>query len=143
MFSEIEILLSLALTLPTVIFAFAVIFIWGKEAMRVFKNGPRNPMEWLICGVVIAFFGSAIDNLYWGFGWSHFYLNDGKISDLISTIGLAINIIFRQGCGIIAAYCHLKSYTELRKDSNLNSNLWLSSSIIGVIYVMLLSLFKR
>lgn len=143
MFNEIAALISLSLTLPTVIFAIAVIFIWGKEALKVIKSGPRNPMEWLICGVVIAFVGSIVDNLYWGFVWSHVYLNDGEINTTIANVGITMNIVFRQACGIVAAYCHLKSYTELKKDSSLNNHLWISSSIIGVVYVMLLSLFKR
>ena len=143
MFNDIAALISLALTVPTVMFAVAVLCIWGKEALRVFKAGPSNPMEWLIIGVVIAFLGSVVNNLYWGFAWSHTYLSGQELDPTIAHMGVVFNIFFRQVCGILAAYCHLKSYTELKKDSNLNANLWISSSIVGVVYVMLLSLFKR
>ena len=81
--------------------------------------------------------------MYWGFAWSHTYIMGEDLNSTIANFGVIMNIFFRQTFGIVAAYCHLKSYTELKKDSMLNKHLWISSSIIGVVYVMLLSLFKR
>ena len=140
MINDIASLVSLFLTAPTVIFAIAVVFIWGKESIEFLKKSERTPMEWLVLGVTVSFAGSIIDNLYWASFWSFTYYSN-YLSETLSQIGVCINVFFRQGCGILAAYCHLKSYTELKKDSNLNKNLWISSSIFGAIYVTMLYFF--
>lgn len=142
MFNTTAEMISLFLTFPTIILAMGVVYIWGKEAIKIFGRGPANPMEWLIAGVVIAFVGSVFDNAYWGIVWTIDYYS-GDIHEGLARFGVFMNVIFRQTCGILAAYCHLKSYTELKKDSILNKKLFLSSSLVGLVYVTLLSLFKR
>ncbi len=141
-FNETVSLISLSLIIPAVAFALTVIAIWGNDFFKRLKDD-KNPMEWLIIGIVIAFFGSVVDNLYWAFVLSYVYLSGHEISPDLELLGVSLNMLFRQICGIVAGYCHIRSYTQLKGNNTLNKKIWFSSSIIGVIYVMILSVFKR
>lgn len=143
MFNEIISLVSLCLIFPTIGFALTVLVIWGGDFFKYLFKTDKNPMEWLIVGIVVAFFGVVINSLYWGILLSQAYITREIASPDLYDTGLVLNIIFKQIFSMIAGYCHIKSYTHLRGNKVLNSRIWFASSIIGVIYVMVLSIFKR
>lgn len=127
-------LVSLALTIPTVILAGVVVKVWGPAI----KHKPVLANDWFILGVVIGFVGAFLDNLYWAIPWTAKTL-DLEIADELWTGGVYFNIFFRQGMGILAAYCHLRAATihSNRTISGLNS-LLVASNLLGVIYSILL-----
>lgn len=141
MFNEIAPVISLFLTIPTILFSIAVLAIWSKHGIESLKI-VKMPMDWLIIGVCISFLGIVLDNLFWTMILSVRYYSNDLHLDVIQ-MALYYNVFVRQLFGICAAYCHLKSYTEMKKNKGLNKKLWLSSSIIGILYVVVLSLLKK
>lgn len=99
---------SLALTVPTVVLGVGVIWVWGPSAIKQLKAKTLTSESWFIIGVVVAFLGSVLDNIYWGIPWTLSFMGDPN-TDFYMTHGVYFNIWFRQTAGIIAAYCHLKA----------------------------------
>ena len=100
-------LLSLALTVPTVIFGVMVVVIWGKSILKRFSAEDRTATDWLILGIVISFIGSGLDNIYWGITWGSDFLGLESSASWFRN-GVYANIPFRQTAGIVAALCHLR-----------------------------------
>lgn len=144
---EIAQQISIFLTSPTIFFGLTVLLVWGKECIKSIRREFKSPMDWLVMGVCFGFFGSVFDNMYWLLAWSSMYLDDPKdISDRTFSFynyGIYFNILFRQSFGTLAAYCHLKSYTEMSNKSHYNSRLWIYSILIGFCYSVSLWLIKN
>ena len=100
-------LISLALTVPTVIFGIMVAVIWGRSILKRFGAEDRAATDWLILGVVISFIGSGLDNIYWGITWGADFFSLESSSSWFRN-GVYANIPFRQTAGIVAALCHLR-----------------------------------
>lgn len=135
--NDVAEMFSLALTFPTVLVGLGVLVHWGSEAWQAFKKPAslRTGVDWLILGVAIGFLGDVLDNAYWGVAWSAEYM-ELSIRDTLFAHGVWPNIPFRQGAGIYAAYCHMRSYYVSRKQGNKKlSRIVLASFIVGFVYV--------
>lgn len=67
---------------------------------------------WLVVGIVFGFTGNALDNIYWGVTWGAalFHL---PTHELLFDGGPLANLLFRQGFGIWALYCHLRAAKKI------------------------------
>ena len=146
--------ISLLLSFPTIILAIAVVYLWGPEAVRSLKSKEKKSPDFFIIGVAIGFLGQMLDNFYWTIPWSLSFIDSSETDSFMSS-GVLFNIFSRQACGIIAAYCHIKSYLLYRdeqrnkraKEAGLNCNSNLENSlkylnyfsfILGFVYVIVL-----
>lgn len=139
---ELAELISLGMTFPTIVLAMAVVYTWFPSARKACSSNSPKAQDWFIVGVVAGFIGSALDNTYWFFPWSASFLEHPAFLKLTS-VGVFFNIFFRQGIGIIAAYCHLKAaeLSDTNKMKSLNK-LLVASNLIGLSYTLLLILSK-
>ncbi len=133
--------LSLAGTIPTIWLAAVVLRIWGKDAAAAIRK-QKTAVSWMLIGVVISFLGSHGDNIYWGIAWVHSYLESPE-KEWWFKHGVFSNLIFRQGAGTIAAYCHVRSATEFMRNKGVlkgySANLHLFySSAVGILFLLLL-----
>ena len=134
--------ISLALTIPTIILGIGVLIHWGPAAWEMFKAKSLDSNGWLIVGVVVAFLGSVLDNLYWSIPWASSFLSIGP-TDALMENGVFFNIFFRQLSGIAAAYCHLKASVLSSSDGARKVNQLVAVSyIMAVALVTVLFLYK-
>lgn len=127
--------ISLAMTFPTVILGLAVVYLWGPPAWKAMRSGTLDAQGWFIVGVVTAFIGSSLDNIYWFFPWAASFLGL-EVTDSLMTNGVFFNIFFRQMAGIVAAYCHLRAAAESSKGKIRSVNYLMAASYaIGVVAV--------
>jgi hypothetical protein len=139
---EIAELISLGMTFPTIVLALSVIYTWFPSARRAVKTDNPQAQDWFIVGVVAGFIGSALDNIYWFFPWSAAFLDHPAFVTL-TNLGVFFNIFFRQGLGIVAAYCHLKAAEKTDSlKMKLVNNLLLASNLLGLSYTVFLILTK-
>lgn len=112
-FLELSEIISLGLTAPTIFLACAVIVRWFDAAASSFATHKENRTshQWFIIGVFISFLGQAADNLWWGVAWTAEFLGL-PFRDSLFDYGVVSNIPCRQLTGIIAAFCHLKAFSE-------------------------------
>ena len=96
------------MTVPTVVMAAFVVCRWGGAMRSALQSLPLSEDGWLISGVVVSFAGSVLDNLYWSLPWGASYLGL-DCAQWLHQSGVYFNILSRQGCGILAAYCHLRA----------------------------------
>jgi len=133
-------LTSLALTFPTVVLAFAVIYMWLPSARIAWKKTDKTGQDWFVMGVAIGFIGAVLDNIYWFMPWTAAYLGDPAFQTLTNA-GVFFNIFFRQGMGLCAAYCHMRAAEESHTQSlKIVNALLISSNLLGFGYAMLLIL---
>lgn len=141
-------LLSLFLTLPTIIMACVVIYLWGPKTAFILKGKrPIKDCDWFIIGVTVGFIGQFADNLYWAIPWSLSYIGS-EYTDLFMFNGVWFNIPSRQICGIIAAYCHIKSYLMYCSSSDTNEarNITIlntGSFVLGGVYIAILMYLRH
>ena len=139
-------LLSLGLTPVTIMLSALVICLWWSETWRVFKVGPKTPQCWFIIGVVIAFSGAVVDNGYWGAAWTAEYLQSEEAANWLFDNGMYSNIVFRQGFGTVAAYCHIRAAYDYADKSvgRFNADqLTLIGLVLGAASSLVLSIIKR
>lgn len=133
-------IISLALSIPTLMFAFVVVLRWGPKAWdHVTKSdGKISEVGWLIIGVTISFLGGFFDNLYWGVAWTCRFL-DHPWTEWLQTRGVLSNIPFRQLAGAIAGFCHIRAamITERRGLKILCHSAW----ILTLVSIIALSFF--
>lgn len=110
-------LLSNGLALPVLLLSLGVVLVWYEPAKKTISNFIKTPEQWFILGVFFGFVGEFLDNLYWTVTWTASYLNTEYASSLMK-YGVFPNIPFRQGLGIVAAYCHIRSAMEYKKEFN-------------------------
>ena len=139
---EIAELISLGMTFPTVILAVAVVYTWLPSAREAINRDKPQAQDWFIVGVVAGFVGATLDNIYWFMPWSASYI-DHHAFQTLTNAGVFFNIFFRQGCGIVAGYCHLKA-AELSINPQLKglNKLLVASNLMGIAYATLLILSK-
>ena len=102
--------LSLALTVSVLAFAFLTIKHWGvKPFLAAWRREELTATDWMIVGVTAAFVGAWWDNLYWGVAWVTAYLGLDAQAWWFEH-GVVSNTFFRQGLGIVAGYCHYRAY---------------------------------
>lgn len=138
-------LISNGLALPIILLSLAVIFLWFKPACHSIKNFLGTPEQWFILGVFCGFLGEFADNIYWTISWSLQYL-EWQAASLFMERGVFYNIPFRQILGITAAYCHVRSALEYRKEQSkvqVINYLLLFSIVLGFIYSIALVLAKN
>ena len=135
---QIAELISLGMSFPTIILAAAVIYTWLPSARAAIKSDNTSAQDWFIVGVVAGFVGSLFDNLYWFLPWTAAFLGHESFNTLVEC-GVFFNIIFRQGLGVCAAYCHLKA-AELSSNKKLRfvNVLLVASNLVGIGYAILL-----
>lgn len=100
-------IVSLMLTVPTVTTAVAVIVIYGGAAIEGLRAKKKSRNHWLIIGIAFGFVGAVLDNAYWSIPWTLEFF-DHPSTNMFIMAGVYFNVPFRQGCGIAAAYCHLR-----------------------------------
>jgi len=129
------------MTIPTVMLAAAVVYLWLPAARAALKSDSRDAHQWFILGVVGGFIGSAIDNLYWFMPWTASFIGETAIFSQLTEFGVYFNVFFRQGLGIFAAFCHIKAaeMSSLRNVQIIN-RLLVASYFVGISYVLLVSM---
>jgi len=129
------------MTIPTVMLAAAVVYLWLPAARAALKSDSRDAHQWFILGVVGGFIGSAIDNLYWFMPWTASFVGETAIFSQLTEFGVYFNVFFRQGLGIFAAFCHIKAaeMSSLRNVQIIN-RLLVASYFVGISYVLLVSM---
>ena len=105
---EIATFVSLATTVPTVLFAFAVVYFFRANARKAFFATERREVDWLILGIVIGFIGSLVDNAYWGVCWTGDFFGLALTESCFKN-GVFPNVFFRQATTLVAALCHLQA----------------------------------
>ena len=130
--------LSLAMTIPTITLAISVIYLWGPSAREALFKNSRDANQWFILGVVGGFIGATLDNAYWFLPWSASFIGESQLFQSLTEAGIYFNVVFRQGLGIFAAYCHIKA-AELSLVPRVRflNKLVCVSYIIGFSYVSL------
>lgn len=128
---------SLIMSVPTILGAIAVVFLWGRPT--IFQRATTR--DWIMLGVTISFVGQIGDNVYWGVAWTANFLDSPWASSLFQA-GVFSNIPFRQGCGTVAAYCHLRAYCDITKNPRESVRALheyaLTSVLLGVLAALLL-----
>ncbi len=134
-------MLSLAMTIPTVVLAIAVVYLWLPAARVAAKEDTRDAHQWFILGVVAGFVGAALDNAYWFLPWSASYMGEVEIFQTLTDAGVYFNVVFRQGLGIFAAFCHIKAaeMSTIPKIKVIN-RIIVFSYLVGVLYVLMIGL---
>jgi len=134
-------MISLIMTIPTVLLAISVVYLWLPAARAALKADSRDAHQWFILGVVGGFLGSAIDNLYWFMPWTASFMGETAIFSQLTDFGVYFNVFFRQGLGIFAAYCHIKA-AEMSsiKQVQIINRLMVAAYFIGISYVLLVSM---
>ena len=139
---EIAELISLGMTFPTVILAVAVVYTWFPSAKESFRSNCKESQDWFIMGVVIGFVGSILDNIYWFFPWSASFIGHESFQTLTNA-GVFFNVFFRQGCGMVAAYCHMRAAeSSIQPGMATLNRLLVASNLIGLGYAALLIISK-
>lgn len=131
---------SLVLTIPAVLFAFLVLFLWGKEAWKSFRTPKKEKtsIQWLILGIFLGFAGYILDSIYWFHVWTMIHL-DMPLWKIPQMLGAVSNIFFRQTLGMVSAYCHIQSYIKTSPNHKFMENYtWGISIILGFSYAVLL-----
>ena len=134
-------MISLIMTIPTVLLAAAVVYLWLPAARSALKEDSRDAHQWFILGVVGGFIGSAIDNSYWFMPWTASFMGETAIFGQLTEFGVYFNVFFRQGLGIFAAFCHIKA-AEMSslKNVKLINRLLVASYFVGISYVLIISM---
>jgi hypothetical protein len=141
MFNLLETML-IFLIIPSTAFSFCVFYIWGSKSIKKDFSTSLDPSDWLILGVTLSFLGIFFDNLFWLFLITNNYLFNTSFD--FSELNIVASIISKEIFTLMAAFCHLKAYISLKKGSeNFASKLWVISSLVGAVYVAVLSILKR
>ena len=137
---EVAELISLGMTFPTVVLALAVVYTWTPSARQAILKTNRGAHDWFIVGVVIGFVGSLFDNIYWFIPWTASFIGHESFHSLTNA-GVFFNVFFRQGCGVAAAFCHLKAaeWSETTSSRFVN-RLLVASYLVGFAYSTILIL---
>lgn len=96
---------------------------------------------WFILGVAVGFLGGLFDNFYWLIPWSCDFTRS-EWREFWFSNGVYSNIPFRQLCGILAGYCHVRSAMIKRHGMDASSRtlnrVFCCSTLAGAAYVLAL-----
>ena len=125
-------LISLALTPATILAAAIVVALWWKPTKKAIFVTHKKDVQWFMVGVFASFIGSIVDNLYWGLAWTADYY-DHPIKEALFKYGVYPNTIFRQGCTLVAAYCHIRAaaVSDSKSFKGFVLGVWVLTFIIG------------
>jgi len=128
-------LLSNGLAIPMILLSVTVCILWYRSAIAaIVKKEKFNAQDWFIVGVFVGFTCATIDNAYWLLPWSLSFLGS-ELTPMFMSDGIFSNIFFRQGLGIFAGYCHVRSALMYRSKDDLCANrILFVGAILGVIY---------
>lgn len=129
--------ISLALTVPAIILALAVVKIWLPRVFEARRRNEMGEVQWLILGVSISFIGASLDNAYWAIPWSLQFMGKPQ-AEFWFSFGSVPNIFFRQIAGIIAACCHMRSFYASRKGYKSLEFFLLVTHVMGIFFVLAL-----
>lgn len=147
MYQNIAELVSLGLTVPLTLLGIWVVRLYWRASLEALSSNCKTSIQWFAIGITVGFLGSSIDNFYWTIPWTASYLELPATAELVN-VGTYFNIPFRQLCGIIAAYCHVRSALEFMHAEDSDSGvgrlnkwvlLWL---IFGAILASIMMLLK-
>lgn len=131
-------LISLGMSVPTIVLALVVVYLWGPTAVRSLRAPVKTGQDWFIVGVALGFIGSALDNSYWTIPWTLTYLGHPESMDYVYH-GVYFNIFFRQGLGMAAAFCHIKAARMSGVVNSWRLNILLASAnFAGLAYSLVL-----
>lgn len=100
---------SLALSIPTIVSAFLVVWLWLPPALAEWRSDSEvSANGYFMLGVAVGFVGSLIDNVYWGAAWTAEF-HGSPLAEPLFQGGVYSNLLFRQTCGLAAAYLHLRA----------------------------------
>lgn len=134
---------SMAMTHTTVNPAVYLIMLFWPHFKEAYSkpSADRSKIDWMVIGVFISFFGQIFDNVWWAFAWTSKYINEASaMTTFFFDNGTISNVFFRQACGSIAAYCHIKSVL-VGKTSKIK-RLFFISLIVGLLHVYLMMLVE-
>lgn len=134
---EIAELISLGLTPIVIILSACVLWVWAGRGYQSVRRGNMTELDWLVLGICISFLGKFGDNIYWGIAW-HAHALGLPSTDWLFDHGVFSNSLFRQGCGIAAACCHIQAGWSGRKLLSLVG----IASAIGLLYASTLLFLK-
>lgn len=103
-------LLSLGLSATAITLSIAVLSAWWPATRRAAVRQNRTSVDWLMIGVFVGFLGGTFDSAYWQIPWTMNYFCSPCATDWIQW-GVLPNIMFRNGCDILSAGCHLRAAT--------------------------------
>lgn len=140
--NEIAELVSLGLSVPTIYLSLLVVYFWATDAYKALNERQKSATQWFVIGIVVSFIGASADNTYWMIPWSLVYI-ESPFHEFFFYNGVFPNLIFRQGCGIIAAYCHLRSaFLVMNIEIKELNKHFLISTVLGVLYILSLTCLK-
>ena len=147
MHSQAE-LISLALTVAGVIWAFEVIRFWLPEALTAYRSKTKTPSQWLVLGIVVSFVGSIVDNTYWGVAWTAAFF-DHPAQVWLFHNGVFSNVPFRQIPLVAASMLHALGAVVHTQDpeiknkemSRFKAGIWFSLAA-GLLTYLVLLFFK-
>lgn len=108
---ETAVLLSLAMTVPTLFGCVGVLWLWRAASWSAWFLRHKTETHYFILGVAIGFVGALFDNIYWGLAWAADYFNH-PTRDLLFDNGALPNIFFRQLATALAAGFHIRAAVE-------------------------------
>lgn len=107
-------LISLGLTFPALAVCILVMRAWRGRYLEYCRSKTQDPSLMLIAGVYISFFGSMVDNSWWGVAWSLSYL-EHPWEYFFFHNGVYPNIMFRQTTLIWAGLLHISAENMSRQ----------------------------
>lgn len=147
-FHSVMTLISMGLTSPALTVCVLVLMSWHVSYVEYCRTRSKDPSLMLIAGVYIGFFGSMVDNAWWGLAWSFDYLSH-PYRDFFFHNGIYPNTFFRQGALIWAGILHVSAENLSRKTKGARDlatrntrRIIVISAIVGLAYMALLFAMK-
>lgn len=134
---EAAALFSLWLTPMTIIACAFVVYRFYAGFVSASSAKEKTELHWFIIGIVIGFAGDLGDNIFWAFAWSAQFTNQSYWTDIFE-YGAFSNSIFRQGCGIVSALCHLRGVSHLPEGYDTMKRVVYSGTVFGFVFVAIL-----
>ena len=106
-FSEALVLLSIALTVPTLIGCCAVVLLWRRAAWKAWQIAHKQELHYFMIGVMVAFIGSTIVHGYWSLTFIARYM-EWRIHPLLAAHGVYVMLV-SQLMTACAAACHVRA----------------------------------
>ena len=130
---DVATVISLSLTVPAVMGCLGVVWLWHDAAMKAWRTQHKTEMHWFVLGVSASFVGALVDNIYWGAAWNADYFNS-MTRDALFSNGVYSNLVFRQGCTVFAAYCHVRAAvaTDSRAFRLFITSSWIAGILLAV-----------
>lgn len=133
--------ISLCLTGPLLCGCAFVFWAWGRGGFENLRAEEKTSEGYLIEGVATSFFSKAADSAFWFIPWAALFWG-WDVAAKIFMVGCIPNILFRQGLGFRAAYCHVKASAIKKDDYRIVHRLW-ACSILSCIAIAAILYFVK